>query len=78
MSDQGYNIWGVVGSVLGVLTTFQGILILLDRLLPLRALRTFDDTVKETKELLRSAKEDDELFRSCEHAFDTAEATLKQ
>ena len=54
----GFDIWGVVASVLGLLSLFQLIAAVVNSRLPRQRLRTFDDTLEETEGLLRSVEEE--------------------
>ncbi len=49
----GFDIWGVVASVLGLLSLFQFIAAVVNSRLPRQRLRIFDDTLEETEGLLR-------------------------
>nr|VWO94574.1 N/A [Ganoderma boninense] len=57
MAD-GFDIWGVVASVLGLVSLFQLIAAVILSRLPQQCLRTFDVTLEETDGLLRSVEEE--------------------
>ncbi len=54
----GFDIWGVVASVVGLLSFFQFVAALIRSRLPRKCLRTFDDTLEETEGLLQSVEEE--------------------
>ncbi|KAI1790365.1 hypothetical protein LXA43DRAFT_511898 [Ganoderma leucocontextum] len=54
----GFDIWGVIASVIGLLSLFQFIAAVVKSRLPRERLRTFNDIVEETEGLLWSVEEE--------------------
>lgn len=54
----GMDIWGAIASAIGVLSTVQIVLTLINGRLPSKRIRLFERTLKDTEELLDSVSEE--------------------
>nr|VWP01473.1 Serine/threonine-protein kinase MAK [Ganoderma boninense] len=54
----GMDIWGAIASAIGVLTTIQIIIIIINSRLPSKRIRLFERTLKDTEDLLQSVAEE--------------------
>nr|VWO94576.1 Serine/threonine-protein kinase MAK [Ganoderma boninense] len=72
----GFDIWGVVASVIGLLNFFQFIAAVIRSRLPRGCIRDFDDTLEETEGLLRSVEEEGLFAEDGGHYLSSTEAQI--
>ena len=70
-----YDIWGVIASVIGLLSIFQILVAVINAQLPTSRLRKFDHLREETDQLLRSVAEEG-LFQDGGQYIENNEARI--